>query len=117
MLQNRYGYCVASKIGTHLKTPTLFASTPNLNDDESWEAVESNRVKGSGGSRIVFSWTWNENRKKDIELLSSASSKIVCITGGSSVDLFSFLSLSHVYWSNGCAQKTDKGEKSGQPHK
>ena len=95
MLQSRYNHCVASKINAHLKTPTLFASTPNLNVDESWGAVESNSVKGSSGSRIVFSWTWNENKKKDIELLSSASNKIVCITGGSSVDLFSFLSLSH----------------------
>ena len=95
MLQNRCNHRAASKIDTHLKTPTLFARTPNLNVDESWGAVESNSVKGSRGSRIVFSWTWKENRKKDIELLSNASSTTVCITGGSSVDFFSFLSLSH----------------------
>src|SRR5712691_5127657 len=86
MLQNRCSHCAASKTDTHLKTPTLFASTPNLNVDESWGAVESNSVKGSRGSRIVFSWTWKEKRKKDIELLSNASSMTVCITGGTSVD-------------------------------
>jgi len=57
--------------------------------------VESNSVKGRRGSRIVFSWTWKENKKKDIELLSNASSRTACITDGTSVDLFSFLSLSH----------------------
>ena len=67
--------------------PTLFASTPNLNVEESWGAVESNSVMGSRGSRIVFSWTWKENRKNDIELLSSASSRTVCITDGTSVVL------------------------------
>lgn len=81
-------HCVASRTDTYLNTPTLFASTPNLNVDESWGAVESNRVKGSRGSRIVFSWTWKENKKKDIELLSNASSSTVCITGGTSVDCF-----------------------------
>jgi hypothetical protein len=49
--------------------------------------VESNNVMGSSGSRIVFSWTWKENRKNDIELLSSASSSTVCITDGTTVVL------------------------------
>jgi hypothetical protein len=73
---------VALGIDTHLNTPTLFDSTPNLNVLESWGAVESNSVKGSRGSKIVFSWTWKENRKNDIELLSNASNRTVCITDG-----------------------------------
>jgi hypothetical protein len=62
--------------------PTLFASAPNLNVEESCGAVESSSVMGSRGSRIVFSWTWKENRKNDIELLSNANNKTVCITDG-----------------------------------
>jgi len=37
---------------------------------------------GSKGSKIVFSCTWKENRKKDIELLSNASNRTVLITDG-----------------------------------
>jgi hypothetical protein len=66
-----------------------------LNVEESWGAVESRSVKGSRGRRTVFSWTWKENRKKDIELLSSASRRTVCMTTGTPVARSRFLSLSH----------------------
>lgn len=52
---------------THLNTPVLFANTPHEYIAESMGAPESSNVMGSKGNRIVFSCTWNENRKNDID--------------------------------------------------
>ena len=82
-------------VDTNLNTPTLLANTPNLNVAESLGAMERSSVKGRRGSRIVFSWTWKENKKKDIELFSSASSRTVCITDGTTPVLSWFFSLCH----------------------
>jgi hypothetical protein len=42
------------------------------NTDESGEEPESKRVIGKSGSNIVFSCTWKENRKNDIDDVRSA---------------------------------------------
>lgn len=57
---------------TNLKQATLFTSTPHAKTGVSEEAPERSRVIGSKGSRMVFSCTWNENRKNDIDEASRA---------------------------------------------
>lgn len=56
----------------HLKTPTLLAKAPILKLILSCDAVDINSVNGINGRSIVFSWTWKENKKKDIALVKSA---------------------------------------------
>ena len=51
---------------------TLFTSAPHSNVDESVDALDIINVRGSSGTRIVFSWTWKEKRKNDIEDARSA---------------------------------------------
>jgi hypothetical protein len=67
---------------SYLNTATLLQSTPSENTVESCGAPASKSVKGSNGSRIVFSWTWNENRKNEMELLRSAYRSTGCMTVG-----------------------------------
>jgi hypothetical protein len=57
---------------THLKTATLLARTPHANRLESGEDPDRRRFIGSRGTRIVFSCTWKENRKNDIDEESNA---------------------------------------------
>ena len=64
------------KMGYYLKTATLFTNTPHSNVKESIDAPDKRRFRGKRGRRIVFSCTWNENRKKDIEEVESLSRKI-----------------------------------------
>lgn len=42
---------------TYLNIATLLASTPSSNVTESAAELDINNVKGSNGTRIVFSWT------------------------------------------------------------
>ena len=51
----------------------MLANTPQANTDDSGEDPASKRVIGKSGRSIVFSWTWNENRKKDIDDVKSAN--------------------------------------------
>ena len=60
----------------YLKTATLFTNTPHSNVKESIDAPDKRRFRGKRGRRIVFSCTWNEKRKKDIEEASIAHGKI-----------------------------------------
>lgn len=71
-LFDKYRMVIAGELKSYLKTPTLFASTPHANTDDSGEDPESRRVIGKRGRSIVFSCTWNENRKKDIDEVSKA---------------------------------------------
>ena len=57
---------------THLNTATLFTRTPSWNVNDEGDDPHTRSVIGSSGTRIVFSCTWNENRKNDIEDVSSA---------------------------------------------
>jgi hypothetical protein len=67
----------------YLNTAVLFTNTPHEYKEESTGAPESRSVMGSRGSSIVFSWTWNENRKNDIDELrrayGSSGRKGVCV--------------------------------------
>ena len=62
---------------SHLKTATLLVNIPNSHVVLSThpEAPAISRVSGNNGTRIVFSCTWNEKRKKDIEEVSIERSK------------------------------------------
>ena len=51
----------------YLNTATLFTSTPNWNVKDEGAEPDTKSVKGRSGTRIVFSWTWNEKRKNDME--------------------------------------------------
>lgn len=51
---------------------TLLANAPSSNVDESDPELDIIRVRGRRGTRIVFSWTWNEKRKNDMEEARSA---------------------------------------------
>jgi len=57
---------------TNLKTPILLINTPHANTDESAGAPDNNNVIGNKGTRIVFSCTWNENRKNENDEVKSA---------------------------------------------
>lgn len=57
---------------THLKTATLFTKAPISNVDESGGDPDIIIVIGSNGSKILFSCTWNEKRKKDMDDVRSA---------------------------------------------
>lgn len=63
-------------------------------------------------SIIDFSWTWDEDRKNDTELLSGANRRIVC-------NLTAHPPLypqQRTYRSHGCSSKPEEGEKSQEPH-
>ena len=64
-----------------LNMATLLQKAPSKNAVESGGAPDESKVNGNSGSKIVFSWTWNENRKKDIELFRSACKSTGRITG------------------------------------
>lgn len=49
----------------------MFTSTPKQKTEELAGAPERIRVSGSSGTRMVFSWTWNENRKKAMDEVRS----------------------------------------------
>ncbi|KAJ3537483.1 hypothetical protein NMY22_g5578 [Coprinellus aureogranulatus] len=55
-----------------LNTATLFPTQPHFHCALPGAAAHINSVKGRSGSRIVFSCTWNEKRKKDMEEESRA---------------------------------------------
>ena len=57
---------------THLNIATLFISIPSSKVCSSGDEPDKRRVMGRSGTRIVFSCTWNENRKKDKEAVRSA---------------------------------------------
>ena len=61
---------------THLKTATLLPKAPHECNAVPGCAPDMSRVNGKSGNKIVFSWTWNEKRKKDIEEASIAHGKI-----------------------------------------
>lgn len=60
------------KCFTHLNIATLFTRTPSWKVNESLVALDRRSVRGKSGTRIVFSWTWNENKKNDIAEPSKA---------------------------------------------
>jgi hypothetical protein len=61
----------------HLKTATLLVSIPNSHVVLSTlpEAPTIIKVSGNKGTRIVFSCTWKEKRKKDIDEVSIEKSR------------------------------------------
>lgn len=50
----------------------LLTKAPNWNVNESLAAPERSKVRGNNGTRIVFSWTWKEKRKKDMDEVNNA---------------------------------------------
>ena len=60
----------------YLNMATLFTSIPHSNANEPAWAPESSKLRGSKGTRIVFSCTWKENRKNDIDEVKSAHGRI-----------------------------------------
>ena len=60
----------------YLKTATLFVNTPHSNMNEFCDAPDRRRFRGRSGRRIVFSCTWKEKRKNDIEDASIAQGRI-----------------------------------------
>jgi hypothetical protein len=56
----------------YLKTPTLLPKAPHKNTSSVGAAPDSRSVRGRRGIRMVFSCTWNEKRKNDIEQVRSA---------------------------------------------
>ena len=72
-----------------LNTATLFARTPSANVVLSGAAPALSNVSGRSGTRIVFSWTWNENKKNDMALFRSACSSTGCMTAGTPALLLS----------------------------
>lgn len=74
-------YCIAhenAKNGnelrnkTYLNTAILFTSTPHPNMTDPEGAPHRSNVRGRRGRSMVFSWTWNENRKNDMADVRSA---------------------------------------------
>lgn len=57
---------------TYLNTATLLTRTPSSNVSDPCDDPARSKVKGKSGTRMVFSCTWNENKKNDIEALSNA---------------------------------------------
>lgn len=57
---------------TRLNTATLLTNTPSSNVSVPWPDPARSRVKGNNGTKMVFSWTWNANKKNDIDVLSNA---------------------------------------------
>ena len=62
---------------SHLKTAMLFVNIPSSHVVLSAppEAPTMIKVRGNNGTRIVFSCTWNEKRKNEIEEVSIERSK------------------------------------------
>ena len=77
-----------NKRWAHLNIATLFVKILHSNaNDPAW-APESNKFRGRSGTSIVFSCTWNENKKNDIDEVNKAHGRI----GNVHVCDFSFLS-------------------------
>ena len=51
---------------------TLFMSIPNSKVCSSGDEPDRSNVMGRSGTKIVFSCTWNENRKNESEDVRSA---------------------------------------------
>lgn len=60
------------KRGHILNTATLLTNAHHANGTESGEAPDNSNVTGNSGNKIVFSCTWNENKKNDIDDVNSA---------------------------------------------
>lgn len=69
------------RIYAYLNTATLFTSAPHSNVNDPGEDPDIKRFRGRSGSRIVFSCTWNENRKNDIDDVRSAQGRIGRVGG------------------------------------
>lgn len=83
---------------THLKTATLLTSAASSNVSESAADPESNSVSGSSGTRMVFSCTWKENKKNDIEDDSRAYGNKGRKGGGAETAFFRSVGLTRSPW-------------------
>lgn len=79
---------------THLKTATLLSKTPHSHISSSVRAEPSFPprrdimiVRGIRGTRTLFSCTWNEKRKKDMDEVNSAMGNSVAVGAGSAPEV------------------------------